>query len=79
MEYTYDDGSKLKPIPESVGRGNADIFIDGRYIPGYWARASLNDPTVFYDDQGNELKLNRGKTYIAQFPTEALCLFADGD
>lgn len=40
------------PVMQSVGKGNADIFIGGRYIPGYWVRESIESPTVFLDDQG---------------------------
>ena len=77
VSYEYEGGSGARLNTESVGRGNADIFIDGVYIPGYWVRASLSEPTVFYDDQGNELRLNRGKTFIAHFPAERLCTFGD--
>lgn len=76
IEYEYADDNSFKPsYVQSIGKGNADIFIGGRYIPGYWVRKSIQDPTVFYDEQGNELLLNRGKTFIAQFPPESLCTF----
>jgi len=77
VTYEYPDYINL-PDMQGVGKGNADIFIGGRYIPGYWVRASIADPTVYYDDQGNELMLSRGKTFIAQFPTDALCTFTAG-
>ncbi|MDD3213280.1 MAG: DUF3048 C-terminal domain-containing protein [Eubacteriales bacterium] len=79
VEYERIDNSLYKLSIHSIGKGNADIFIGDRYIPGYWVRASLSEPTVFYDDQGNELQFNRGKTFIAQFPVEALCTFTSGD
>ena len=63
------------PGRQSGGKGNADIFIGGRYIAGYWVREDTESPTVFYDDQGNELQFTRGKTYIANFPPEALLTF----
>jgi len=75
VTYTREDNSKVRLNLQTVGTGNADIFIDGVYIPGYWVCAAPDAPTVFYDDQGAELRLNRGKTYIAQFPGEALCVF----
>jgi len=75
VEYKYENDNILMPVMEGVGRGNADIFIGGRYIPGYWIRNSIADPTVFCDDQGNEIKLLRGKTFIAHFPPESLCTF----
>ena len=67
------------PLVQSVGAGNADIFIDGRYIPGYWARLSLRSPTVYYDERGNELQLSRGRTFVAYFPPEALCTYSAGE
>lgn len=75
VSYVYKDGSAAKPILQSVGQGNADLFISGRYIPGYWRCASLGEPTMFYDDQGSEVQLQRGKTFIAQFPVDALCAY----
>lgn len=75
VEYEYVNNNKIMPDMQSVGKGNADIFIGGRYIPGYWVRNSVEDPTVFYDDQGNEIVLARGKTFIAHFPPESLCTF----
>ncbi|MCL1854303.1 MAG: DUF3048 domain-containing protein [Clostridia bacterium] len=73
--YDYVNNNKIMPNMQSVGQGNADIFIGGRYIPGYWVRKDVDEPTVFYDDQGNEIQLTRGKTFIAHFPPESLCTF----
>lgn len=77
VSYDYEDGKKLLPLLRAVGGGNADIFIGGRYIPGYWSRPAMGDPTVFYDDQGQELTLCRGKTFIALFPQDALCVVSN--
>ena len=75
VPYKYTNNSKIMPNMQSVGKGNADIFIGGRYIPGYWVRNSQDDPTVYYDDQGNELQLTRGKTFIAQMPPDCRLTF----
>ena len=56
---------------------DADIFIGGRYIPGYWVRESTTSPTVFFDDQGNEIQLTRGKTFIGHFPPESLLTYGN--
>ncbi len=53
------------PMVTLIGSGNADIFIGGKYIPGYWVRSAMNERTVFYDESGNELQLQRGKTLIS--------------
>lgn len=76
--YAGESYNAAMPVVQSVGAGNADIFLDGRYIPGYWVRLSLTSPTVYYDDRGNELQLGRGTTYIADFPPEARCTFSAG-
>lgn len=68
----FKAGNKIMPVMNSVGKGNADIFIGGRYIPGYWVRESIDSPTVFLDDQGNEIVLTRGKTFIGHLPPEAV-------
>lgn len=75
VTYDYTNNSKIMPVMNSVGKGNADIFIGGRYIPGYWVRDAVDTPTVYYDDQGNEIQLTRGKTFIADLPPESLCTF----
>lgn len=48
-EYKYVGGSELQPNMQNVGQGNADIFIGGRYIPGYWIRKSMTQPTIYQD------------------------------
>lgn len=53
------------PYVTLIGSGNADIFIAGKYIPGYWVRNNLEDRTVFFDASGSELELQRGKTFIS--------------
>lgn len=53
------------PVVTLIGSGNADIFMGGRYIPGYWVRSAMDQRTVFFDENGNEIKLQRGKTFIS--------------
>lgn len=58
------NGAADAPLLTEVGEGNADIFTGGRYIAGYWVRESVTSRTVFYDQDGNEIRLQRGKTFI---------------
>ena len=60
--------STLSPLMTQAasGSGAADIFIGGRYIAGAWSRANPQARTVFHDESGNEIALNRGKTWIIQ-------------
>jgi len=67
-EYTFANNHGSMPLMEAVGSGNADIFIGGRYIPGYWVRTDLDSPTYYFDEYGNQIVLSRGKTFIAMLP-----------
>ena len=60
----YEPKDSMMPFPSmtSVGLGNADIFI------GAWVRTGEDARTIFLDAQGREIRLKRGKTYIAHFP-----------
>lgn len=40
-------------------------FTKGKVIHVRWAKTSDYGPTIYYDDNGNEIQLNEGKTYIA--------------
>ena len=64
------NGSSDAPVTVHIGEGNADIFMGGKYIAGYWKRADANSRTVFYDAEGNEIALQRGKTFISIIPAE---------
>lgn len=63
--------TKFKPIdpgyvglPSFVGSGAAEIFTGGRYIAGAWSHAAADQRTVFVDGQGEEIALQRGRTFI---------------
>lgn len=51
-------------LKDGVAKGNAEIFTGGRYIAGYWMRTGMDERTVFLDAEGNEIALQRGKTFI---------------
>jgi hypothetical protein len=36
----------------------------GKHYTGVWQRKDINDRTVFYGEDGNEIELQRGKTLI---------------
>jgi hypothetical protein len=40
-------------------------FTKGKAIHITWAKVAEYSPTVYFDDNGNEIQLNEGKTYIA--------------
>ena len=47
------------------------FFTNGKGIHVNWKKTGDYDPTKFYDDDGNEIELNTGKTMI--------CIVEDGD
>lgn len=46
------------------GTGDAYVFTNGKVIKGTWKREGDYDPNMFYDENGNEIVLNQGKTWI---------------
>ena len=52
------------PLPTVTGTGNADYFMGGKHIAGVWNRDTLQDRTVFYDMDGNEIEMQLGHTLI---------------
>lgn len=59
-EYPRTDA----PLPTVTGSGNADYFMGGQHFQGVWGRDTLQDRTVFYDMNGQEIELQRGHTLI---------------
>ena len=57
-----------KPDPKLTGSGIADYFLGGKHYEGVWEREKMNDRTVFYGPDGNEIKLQPGKTLIVLAP-----------
>ncbi len=58
---TYGDGA-------FIAEGNADFFMNGVHVAGYWRRESMDSRTVFYGPDGSEIELQRGRTMIILFP-----------
>ena len=59
------------------GEGNADYFMGGTHSTGYWVHDTYNTRTVFYDADGNEKALQRGKTMIITLPLENKLTYED--
>lgn len=47
-----------------VGSGVAEIFQNGKYVRGAWYRAGQEDRIVFVGPDGEELPMQRGKSFI---------------
>ena len=46
------------------GTGDAYVFTNGKVIKGTWRRDGDYDPNLFFDENGNEIIFNQGKTWI---------------
>ena len=66
MEWARSDG----PLPTVTGTGNADYFMGGKHFKGVWKRKEMSDRTVFYGEDGNEIKLLPGRTLVIAFDGE---------
>ncbi len=55
----------------TTGSGEAFIFQNGTIQKATWRRANLTDELGFYDDEGNAVELNRGRTWISIYNSTA--------
>ena len=62
IDMEFPNGEAPYAILE--GRGNADYFMGGKHYAGVWERESLNNRTIFYGEDGNEISLQPGRTII---------------
>ncbi len=53
----------------AVGSGTAYIFQNGVAIKGTWNKASRSDQIKFFDDNGKEIKLAPGQTFVSAVPS----------
>lgn len=53
---------------ELVSSGTAEYFINGNHFKGSWKKASKSEKTVFYDQNGQEIMLMPGNTWIQVVP-----------
>ncbi|MEI6158155.1 MAG: DUF3048 C-terminal domain-containing protein, partial [Atribacterota bacterium] len=47
-----------------VGKGTGWILLSGKATSIRWEKDSLGDKTRFYYEDGRELRVNKGKTWI---------------
>jgi hypothetical protein len=52
----------------TIGDGDALIFKNGEVIKGTWEKDSRLDRTIFYDEDGKEIKFARGRIWIEAVP-----------
>jgi Protein of unknown function (DUF3048) N-terminal domain/Protein of unknown function (DUF3048) C-terminal domain len=62
-QYVDVDGNN-SPDSIVVGKGEALILHDGKLWHKRWSRPTASQPTRYIDDQGNDVKLSPGQTWI---------------
>jgi hypothetical protein len=66
-----EDASGARALEQEIwGEGPVTIFRDGMSYDGRWRRADRNDMLTFYDQNGNVLPLNPGKSFFQIVPLE---------
>lgn len=48
----------------TYGKNEAYVFTNGKVIKGTWSRDNVDEPTRYFDESGNEIVLNQGKTWV---------------
>ncbi len=62
-------GEKGRLTLDVHGSGRAFIFRDGQQFTGIWKKADRLERTLFSDESGNEIQLNRGNTWVEVVPS----------
>ena len=55
-------------VYDQLGEGQAWVFRDGQVIEAVWSKRSTEDRSRFWDQSGEEIRLNRGATWVALLP-----------
>lgn len=63
-----DDKNRI--ILDIIGEGKATFFFDGKASEGTWEKSSRTSRTKYYDGEGNEVVLNRGKIWVELLPAK---------
>ncbi|MBC7959299.1 MAG: DUF3048 C-terminal domain-containing protein, partial [Vallitaleaceae bacterium] len=53
-----------------IGSGKGYYVTKGKSVPITWSKDSHTDPTQYFLEDGSPLLLNKGKTWIAVFPSD---------
>ena len=58
-------------VYDVVGSGDGYYITNGKAEPITWKKSCIEDLTVYYDKNGDEITVNTGKTYIAIVPSDS--------
>lgn len=68
--YPLDDGTNDKRVVIELNQGNGVYVSNGTYEEITWEKGDATDSFKFYGADGEELKLNIGKTYVGITDTD---------
>ena len=54
---------------EVIGKGKGIVFLDGNYKKVTWEKKTLNERTMYYLENGDEIVFNRGKIWVSIVPS----------
>ncbi len=63
-DYSWYDADSERPVVALTGSNTCEYFIGGKHFSGTWSRDSVEESTVYYDDEGNVVNFVPGKTMI---------------
>ena len=62
---TIDGAGTRVPTAQFVGQGAVWVFTGGHVVTGTWVKPDLVTPTRYVDDDGNDIRLAPGRTWIS--------------
>lgn len=71
VKRRLEAGSNLGRLEmDIIGQGTARFFLDGMEVKGTWKKDSAASMIIFTRDDGSELQLNPGQTWVEVVPPE---------
>lgn len=68
--YLNDGNPKIgRQELDTVGKGLGFFIANGKYIDITWEKENRNSKTFYYTQEGNEININEGQTWIQIVPT----------
>ena len=69
--YTIGGTNKGRQELENIGSGKGYYITDGYAVPITWEKTEHSEQTVYKYENGEEIKVNDGNTFIQICPTDA--------
>jgi hypothetical protein len=64
LAMDYAPGISGSPDAQTLGKGEVFVFTGGNYVHGTWSRNDIHDPFELVADDGKEILLQPGRTFI---------------